>query len=266
MLAVESIVVESPDLQPIGEHLAAMTGIFPSRAPTDIELRGAQNYAARIRRRIARFLDSEEVETLKWQRPPSQESLWEKVATPVDPAEFLAWSKESDIDPSTGILWPSVVQAARDYIKARWPIYPDTSLGLHTHELALDEYLDVWHLVRTLNDPETIFDDLDSLILLPEQVEAVKAVYPGIYQSIQALALAQLKPFIEIEGAVEKRKTLMGERESQLRLLLGVADEDSFEVEKKPEQKQQPQNKGAATRPEEPTPSEAVAMQRTGMK
>src|SRR5512136_3416362 len=116
----------TPELQPIGEHLAAMTGIFPNRAPTDIEMRGAQNYTARVRRRIARFLDSTEVVDLKWQRPPSQESLWEKVATPVDPAEFLTWAKEADIEPATGVLWPSVVQAARDYVKAHWPIYNDT--------------------------------------------------------------------------------------------------------------------------------------------
>jgi hypothetical protein len=250
------------------ESLAAMVGIFPSRAPTEIEVRGAKNYLARCRRRIAKFLDTDELGPVKWDRPPSQESLWEKITTPLDPKQFAEWATEADLGVAEGVLYPAVIQAAHDHIKSLWPIYPDTSLGLHVHELAFDEYLDVWHIARTLNDPEKIFDALDAMVLLPDQVAAIGKVYPALYEAIRALTMVALEPFIEVQGAVDRRKVLPGERETQLRVLLGVADEDSFEVtrkEEKPAEAPKPPARDKASE-DERTPSEMVNRQRIASK
>lgn len=252
----------------LAECLAAMTGIFPTRAPTDLEVRGAQNYLARLRRRIAKFLDGEGAEPIRLQRPPSQESLWEKIATPVDVQEFTEWATEAELDVTTAVEYPAVVQRSRDFIKALWPVYPDNSLGLHAHELALDELLDVWHIAHTLNDPETLFDDLDSLVLLPDKVAAVKANFPEMYKQIQAMALAQLQPFIGLEGVIEPKKTLSADREAQFRVLLGVAEEDSFEIaQEPPKQKPEPQPQSKQNISEDArTPSETAQRQRIASK
>jgi hypothetical protein len=247
----------------MAESLVAMTGIFPTRAPSEIEIRGSANYLARIRRRVLKFLGSADVVPIKWKRPPSQESLWTSLATPVDPREFAAWGLESDLDVSVSVAYPAIVQAARDYAKQLWPLYQDTALGLRTYDLATDELYDVWHIVRTLDDLDTVFDDLDSMILLPEQVTTIKTIYPTLYESIRALTVAQLAPYIEVEGAVEKRKDLPSERETQIRVLLGISEDDTFDV-----QKTEPENKPASApsdtkrredKDETRTPSERAA-------
>jgi hypothetical protein len=247
----------------MAESLVAMTGIFPTREPSEIEIRGAKNYTSRIRRRLARFLESTEVEPIKWHRPPSQDSLWESIVTPVDPQEFTAWGISADLDVAVAVAYPAIIQAARDHIKTLWPLWQDTSLGLRTHELSTDEYFDVWHIVRTLNAPEAALDDLDSMLLLPEQMAAIKAVFPTLYESTRALTMAQLRPYIEVQGTVEKRKDLPAERESQIRVLLGITEEDTFEVVKE-EPKQQPASTPSdterrETKEEARTPSEKAA-------
>lgn len=247
----------------MAESLVAMTGIFPTRAPSEIEIRGATNYQGRIKRRIARFLAAEKIEPIKWKRPPSQDSLWASIVAPVDPQEFAAWGLEADLDVAVAVAYPTIVQSARDFVRKLWPLYQDTALGLRTFDLATDELYDVWHIVRTLDVFESIFDDLDSMLLLPEQVETIKAIFPTLYESVRALTVAQLAPYTEVQGAVEKTKDLPAEKESQIRVLLGVAEGDTFDIVKE-EPKQQPASTPSdterrETKEEARTPSERAA-------
>lgn len=249
------------------EALVAMTGIFPSRGPSELEARGADNYLARIRRRIVRFLESRKVESLKWQRPPSQKDLWQRLSQPFDEAELDEWFDGWAGHPAVPIEYPAIVQQARDHVKSVWPIFQDNSLGLHTYELAPDEYGDVWHICRTLNDPETLFDDLDSMVLLPVQVEAVAKVYPGLYEEIRKITMLLLEPYVGIEGGIEQKNTLPGEREEQIRTLLQVPNDGPIAAA--PDEQQQNQAKASQEIPDREeltdvnqTPSEHVAQRR----
>jgi hypothetical protein len=242
------------------EALCAMTGLTPTRAPSYLEIRGAQSYAARIKRRLASFLEADKPAPMKWKKPPSQESLYESLTTPLDAAEVSGWLAETAFEAMVG--YPMVIQTARDYVLARWPIYPDTSMGLHTFELAPDEYGDVWHLFSTLNDPETIFDDLDSLLLLPSQVEAFAAVYPELFATTKDLAALLLRPYVGIEGMIEQKKTLPWDREEQIRTLLQLPLDAPIEVS----DKEQSENASGGGKPSQQkstqTPSEHMAEKR----
>lgn len=249
------------------ESLVAMTGIFPSRGPNELEIRGSgANYLNRIRRRLVAFLEAKKVEPLKWSRPPSQKHLWSELVRQVSLDEMDDWFNDWAGDPAVPVEYMAVVSQAREFIKNAWPVYPDNSLGLHTFELAPDEYGDVWHLVRTLNDPETIFDDLDSMVLLPVQVDAIAQIYPALYREICQLTMVQLQPYAGIDGALQS-KTLPGEREEQIRTLLRVPNDGPINAQ--PEQAPQQQPKGGGGGPDREeitdvnqTPSEHVAQRR----
>lgn len=258
--------IQDPNIS--AETMVAMTGLAPTRAPSEIELRGAivTNYDARIKRRLATFLESTTVEPLKWARPPSQNSLWASLTKPLDPAEFTSWALEADLPVDVGIQWPMLIQQARDYVQSKWPLYRDNSLGLHTFELAADEYGDVWHLYRTLNDPDTMFDDLDSLLLLPEQVDAFRTIYPSLFQTTQRMAALLLEPYVEIQGLREAERWLSGEREEQLRILLQNPGDGPIQmVDEAPEQKPaEPSNTQRTNLVSDArVPSESIAEQRT---
>lgn len=244
------------------ECLVAMTGIFPKRAPSELEIVGGRNYLARVRRRIAAFLDAKESGKLIWQRPPSQKQLMRDLSTPLDQAEVAEWI--ADLPVLTGFNYPLIVKSARDYILAKWPKYEEGGLGLHNHDLAPDEYGDVWHITRTLHDPETIFDDLDALLLLPEQMEAIAAVYPSLLAEMKKMAGLLIFPFIEVDGAVEAKKVLASAREEQLRVFMQVPAEGPIKIVQ--DEAKQPKQSAPSEREydhDSQLPSERVAQVRT---
>jgi len=251
---------QSPQLQ--AEMLVAMTGIFIQRAPSELEVRGARNYPARVRRRLAAFLDGSEVVPFQWDRPPSQKSLMRDLSEPLDHDETLKMI--ADLDVEVGLHFPITLNNARQYILNKWPRFVDNSLGLHNYELATDEYGDVWHLCRTLDKFESVFDDMDSLLLLPEQVEAVTAVFPELMAMVRATAMLLVQPFVSIDGITETKKSLAPEREEQLRTLLGVPNDAPIQAETaetktpaKRNEPREPQNDSDLQ-----TPSERIARNR----
>ena len=202
------------------ESLVAMTGIFPTHAPSELAVRGAEAYPTRIRRRLAAFLEADAPEPMKWERPPVQGDLWRDLTELLDPQKIHEWMTDVPLEMMAG--YATIIQQARDRIKSAWPLYPDTSLGVQMTELAQDEYGDVWHLCRTLDDPETMFDDMDAMLLLPSQVEAFAAVYPDLYETTRNLAMLLLQPYVQIDPTKKPRKTLRWDREEQIRTLLQV--------------------------------------------
>lgn len=231
------------------ESLVAMTGILPTRGPNELEIRGSDtNYVNRVRRRLSTFLDSTKVEKIKWERPPSQKHLWAELVKQVALDDMDDWFDGWAGDPAVPVEYMAVISQAREYVKKAWPIYPDPSIGLHTFELSEDELGDVWHLFRTLNDPETIFDDLDSLVLLPEQVTAIATVYPALYSQICAMATLLLQPFAGIQDVIKPTKQLLAEREEQIRTLLQVPQDAPVVVQAEKEQQK---------KQEQPAPSRA---------
>ena len=248
------------------ECLVAMTGIFPTRAPSELTIRGADSYPSRIRRRLAAFLAAEEVAPMEWERPPAQADLWKDLTTPLNSQKITAWLEGlENLEMVAG--YSLVIEAAREYVKKAWPIYPDSSLGLRNVELAPDEYGDVWHLTRTLNDPETLFDDLDSLLLLPVQVEAFAAVYPDLYEATKNIAILLLQPFTEIEGFGKKHNPLRWGREEQIRTLLQIPNDAPIETAEPQEKQGATPDKRQESEPDDAqTPSEHTAARRIANK
>jgi hypothetical protein len=224
----------------LSEGLVAMTGIFPTHGPSELAVRGAATYQERIRRRLVRFLGAEQAEKIKWERPPVQADLWRDLNEEIDIEEMARWLDGLPME--IAAMYPTVISNARAYIKRAWPIYPEQTLGASVYELAQDEYGDVWQLARTLNDFETIFDDMDALVLLPSQVDAVAEVYPDLYEETTAAAMSLLKPYTSISGIAPAKKSLSYQREEQLRTLLRLPMDAPFI------QPQEEQPKGAPKR------------------
>ena len=260
----------SPQLR--AECLAAVTGIFPTSAPTSAQLHLADpaKFVKKLADRVKAFLGSDKAEKFKWAKPPEQTELYKKITDPIDTDELGEWL--ADVPPEVAGAYGLTIKAARDMVRTAWPVYPDPSLGLHNFDLAQDEYLDVWQLMRTLDTVESIFDDLDARVLLPEQIAAFASIYPDLCQAVKEATYELLQPYMEIAGIIEKKKDLLPLKEELVRILMQLPGDVPIE-EPQAQQDGQPAPGKSGRRPPEPkedhsiganmqTPSEHVAQRR----
>lgn len=250
------------------ECLAAVTGIYPTGAPSEMELHVAEpkRYLARLEKRISAFLDSDKPEKFKAEKLPEQRETYDKITDVIDPDEAAEWTAE--IPDEIALPYMLTIQAARAKVQASWPVFPDPSLGLHNFDLAPDELLDVLQIMRTLDSLESIFDDLDARVLLPSQVDLIAVHFPDIYKEICKLCYKAVEPYIEIPGFVEKKKNLSALKEEQLRVLMKLPTDAPMVA--KPEAPQPPpQSSSKGGKPDGSkltTPSEHTAERRIANK
>lgn len=250
------------------QRLIAVTGIFPTEPPSEIDLAAAAKLPEKLAGRIRRFLRATEPAEMKWREPPEQEKLHAKLTAQLSPLAIGEWF------PSNAALamdYAQAIENARGHIIAKWPIYPDPSLGVRNYELAPDDYGAVWQLTETLDDIETLFDDLDAFMLLPDQVDAVAFCYPALYKMIKDLVTLELaRGYIDEPGKPRKHE-LSVEREDAIRTLMQLEPQAVLAIDQTPQgqQQQQQPRKDTAIQNEEQlkdlrTPSEHVSAQRAG--
>ena len=237
------------------ECLVAVTGLYPESKPSREQHRIARKYPERLARRVREFLDAEKPAKFKPSKPPkNQTKLHDKLATPVDLNAIAEWFTD---EPDLGLAYAMVMQAARDKVLASWPVFPDPSLGVHNFDLGPDELLDVLQELKTLDEVESLFDDMDAFVLLPSQVASFAGTYPELYATVKAAAQKELIPYLEIPGFVARRKVLDAAKEDQIRVLLQLAPDAPIELQP---QGQPAQGGQAASRPRSSSGSEGPAL------
>jgi hypothetical protein len=249
------------------ECLLAVTGLFPSRGPSDTQKRLAARFPKRLAARVRVFLESDKPGKFQPLELPDQKAFHEQLLEKVDPDQF----EESFLpeEAALSMQYVMLLQAARDKVVAAWPLYPDTGLGFRNYDLAKDELLDVLHVFQTLDSVESVLDDLDARVLLPDQVALLSQVFPDLYETLHLATLEELAPYLEIQGGVEARGELSQVHEEQLRILLQLPADAPLQSAQQPALQAKPgQRQGAhdTTEDEEEhsleTPSEHTAASR----
>lgn len=229
------------------EALVAVTGVLPTSEPSEVDVAAAKRFSVRLKKRIDQFLDAKQKEPLKWKKPPKQRQLRAQLTESLDALNMHEWLEGHDAATFGG--YALVLSGARKYLNDRWPVYPvANTLQIENHDLALDEYFDYWRTFRVVNDPEVIFDDMDALVLLPEQVTCLQAVYPAIYDTIAKLVNLSLQAYVKVPGEDKAKKTMSWRRESQVRVLLQLTDDEPLPIVEQQDQQQQGKPGPAARR------------------
>lgn len=249
------------------ECLLAVTGLFPDHAPSDTQKRLAQKFPRRLANRVEAFLESEKPEKYKAPALPDQKQFHAKILEKVDPAELEGGFAPDEAE--LAVHYALLLQQARDKVAAAWPTYPDTSLGLHNFDLAPDEILDVVQLFRTLDDVESVFDDMDANVLLPDQVTAIAQTFPDLYETLQNSIMEALAPYVRIGDDVQAEKALSPIKEEQIRVLMQLPSDAPIEAPQAaaagPQGQMKPGRRPPANKEDETnmqTPSEHIANRR----
>ena len=247
------------------ECLVLVTGIFPTSAPSDIDYAAADRLSETLAGRIRRFLRADEPAAMQWREPPDQAKLHAKLIAQLSPVAIGEWFP---LNSELAMDYAQAIESARGHLIAKWPIYPDPSLGVRNYDLAPDDYAALWQLCETLDDIETLFDDLDAMMLMPEQVDAVAFCYPALYAMIRKLVTLELADgYIDTPEKPRKRE-LSVERENAIRTLLQLQPQAVLEIPAPPQNQATPKKDTAVQNDEKRkdlrTPSEHVSAQRAG--
>lgn len=243
------------------ESLALATGLFPKRAPSEADIRRATKIHGRVEAAIKEFLKQEQAEPYEWELPPEQGELHQMLLTPVafedDPTDSLS--------PELFGQWIMIVNRARQYAAAKWPIYDAQALTPANYELDPNELGDVWEIVRALDGVDGLIGDLKSCTLSPQQVAAFAECYPDFYTLVAGGAGMQADSPIPILhehlfALVSKGEEPTAEQEDMIRVLQQLPDRAPIIVQG-PQPQQQPQQQPGKKAP--PAPQKAAQISRT---
>ena len=161
------------------EALCAVTGIWPKEPPQITTLLAAEGLIERWRGRIRQWLKKPQC-PMKWEPPPEKpEKLEALLLAPLDEDETAGWLTALG-DMEIGLDYVAVIKSAREYLEKQWPRFEVGNVVPESLPLSQDDYFEVWSLVRVVDQPETILDELCSYTVSPTQVAAWTACYPEL--------------------------------------------------------------------------------------
>lgn len=162
------------------EALAAVTGIWPTKAPDRDDFARALALPDVWRRRLVKILESEKPEEADWPEPPEEEALWRKISTPpaLDDMQAVVLAIG---DTETAIGYGALLQRARDHLVSVWPVVEIGEIVPERVPLPPDDLAEMAMLTRTLGKPAEILEDFAAWALLPSQVRAMAEVYPELW-------------------------------------------------------------------------------------
>lgn len=207
------------------ESLVAITGLWPAaHAPSERDRLAAYGLLERWKRRLARWLREPRPSSFKWIAPPVEKELEKKVLAVVsaDQEEQIRMFL-GDLDLARDYL--DTIRNGRGYLEKAWPRIPEPGLMPKTFPLSSQELEELWEIVRVLDAPEILFDELDSYSITERMIEAAVVVYPELISAVR-----ELLDEVLIEHAT-KGKTLSPEKEDLIRIFKGLPRDAVLQIE-----------------------------------
>jgi hypothetical protein len=201
----------------VGEALVAVTGLFPDRP-----LRGSDGLAARAlpgewRAQVKAFFDQDRPRRFKLYPRPAHEAMLDRLTGggPVADEDLVVKLASSDVIYD----YLAVLRGARGYVKDRWPaLSQDTFTGPRLLEPGATSMGAAWAIHAVVEDPSRLLVEMLSGTVQAAQVDAVKTVYPTLFQLLEQL--------IGERKAIEQGKKLSWSidwpKERVLRILFGL--------------------------------------------
>lgn len=206
-----------------GDCLLATVGLVPD----DIEprdLKAADTLPATFARRMRAFLTAEQKDFDAREAPSDLDGWFDKVAEAPRAGQVAAWISALGAEEDSDLVaeLTAGLRRARDHVVAVWPrVIETTPAGPRNYPLSEDDAADIWRVIRVLDDPESLLDELAMYTLTPEQAKAFRTCYPELY----AHADAELDAGLGEQLAKSKNYDPGWERESVIAIFRGEAPE-----------------------------------------
>lgn len=218
------------------EQLLAVTGLWPTEdhpnANDELASMGIlDSYRARLKRWLRAPL-AEDYKPSKFTAPdpPKEKSLQKKILAPLEPEEVERMANGL-ADPIESQMYIGLVIKAREYLDSKWVKIPVPGVTMDVFPLSIGDLYDVWALTRVLDNPETLFDELDANSLTIPMVDAWRAIYPNMSTKLDGM-LEEL--VIEFTA---KGHSLTWQQSDLFRMFRGVPLDTVIEIKPNPKGK-----------------------------
>lgn len=161
------------------ESIAAVTGLWPTSAPTRGTLKSAQSIAAGWGSRLSIFVEGKQGK-FDWELPPPSEELHKKIVSLPTEDEATEWLTAIGEEVDVGLEYMAVITRGRDYLLSLWPNIQIPGVVVDNYPLSQDDLDAIWSVYRVLNDPDVLISDIESWTLTDAQAAGFRAVFPEI--------------------------------------------------------------------------------------
>lgn len=238
----------SPQLS--AETLLAVTGLWPKgdhpNAADELASAGiVETYGNRLKRWLRRY-DADDYKPREFDcpEPPSEEALQKRILDPMDEEES-ARLRSGLHNLAEADAYVALVQRGRTYLDSKWPKVPVPGITADVFPLSQEELYDVHALVRVLDNPDVLFDEMEAESLTIPMVDAWREVYPSMAAEVDRI-FDKL-----VIDRLAARKSLTWQQTDLYRMLRGIPLDATIEVKQDaPKQNasaQQQQKQGVST-------------------
>jgi hypothetical protein len=197
------------------EALVAVTGIFPDAPLGPQDGAAARQLPGDWRAEVKTFFGQERPRKFRLYPRPAHEATLERLTRGAD----LAMLTSRLADPELVTEYGAVLNNAREYVRARWPALKlDTFAGPKLLEPGFTQMAGAWAVLAVVSHPARLLTEILSATVLTEQVEAVKEVYPALFEMLRALIDERRK----LELARKASWSCPWGKERVLRIILGL--------------------------------------------
>jgi hypothetical protein len=227
-----------PDLVKISaESLLAVTGIFPTdKHPTVNDIIASNVLLETWRAKLKRWLyaplkDDYQVKEFEFIEPPKEEALEKKLLYPIPEETSVAWIQAiGDMEIATDYLL--LIKRAREYLYEQWPKLPEPGVAVGVFPLSDEELCDVWEMVRIVDNPENLFDEINAQSISIPQIEAWRSCYQELSTEFDKILDELVIDF------TAKGNELTWQQQDIFRMLRGVPLDAIVRIEISPQAKQ----------------------------
>lgn len=207
------------------DSLLAVTGLFPKDI-TAKEHAAAATVPDTWTRRLTQWVKAEEQAPFVYVPPKADmDKVFEQLAIPPAELEVAGWLEGLGVDDiELQADYFTALMRAREHVTGAWPKHSiDGPTGPRLLPLSQDDAEEVWGLIKVLDDPERLLEEMRCWTLTTSQALAFRTCYPDLY----AHANQAIDTAIIDKRAKDDDFTLGVERESVLNVFRGMPPEEA---------------------------------------
>lgn len=205
------------------EALVAVSGLFPEKPVGPGFGNEARLLPGRWRSEVKRFFDADKPERFRLPRRPYENSTMVELLTEMPDTIWLA---SRIADPMTVDGYLSVLNNAREYVRAQWPILKlNTFTGERIVEPGAVSVLKAYNAFDIANSPARILDEMMSGSVDIEHTACLRTVYPNLFEML--LDMLDERKILEV--ARVKSYEIPWWKERVIRIIYNIPPEMSLE-------------------------------------
>lgn len=166
--------------------IVASTGLWPKKPPTSADVRRASTFLKLWESDIRKFIGGE-VSPFEWSTPPNSTALHDMIVQVPTVDQAAEWMTSIGEDPQTGVDYVSAIVRGRDYLLSIWPNLPIEGIIVDSYPLSVDDLGAVWSVVRVLDDPSVMIDEICSRAVTKAQATGFRQVFPDLSVEIDRM-------------------------------------------------------------------------------